>query len=207
MAGVAGAAGLVAGVGAGVSVFGWREDWTPPVLQRHLAASEFQVLGSFLGQDQEQVAHPLTKGQSPSVNFAQGSPQDKSPGFIGPFGAGGLLASVKTEGASLVLHRHLAFSDFHERGSSFGQESVHFLQLGVAAHSPSVKVGQSSPHPSASALKGAEGFSSVFSLTGPTSVHLHFACSDFQVAGSPFSHDKVHLLHPSTKAQSYSDVV
>ena len=180
---------------------------TPPVLQRHLAASEFQVLGSFLGQDQEQVAHPLTKGQSPSVNFAQGSPQDKSPGFIGPLGAGGLLASVKTEGASLVLHRHLAFSDFHERGSSFGQESVHLLQLGVAAHSPSVRVGQSSPHPSASALKGAEGFSSVFSLTGPTSVHLHFAFSDFQVAGSPFSHDKVHLLHPSTKAQSYSDVV
>ena len=198
---------MVAGVGAGVSLFGWREDWTPPVLQRHLAASEFQVLGSSLGQLQEQVAHPLTKGQSPSVNFAQASPQAKSPGFIGPLGAGGLLGSVKTEGASLVLQRHLAFSDFHERGSSFGQDSEHFLQLGVAAHSPSVRAGQSSPHPSYSAFKGPVGFSSVFSLTGPTSVHLHFALSDFQVAGSPLSHDKVHLLHPSTKEQSPSDVV
>ena len=141
------------------SVFGENDDSFLPVLQRHLAASEFQVLGSFLGQDQEQVAHPLTKGQSPSVNFGHGSPQAKSAGLRGPLGVGGLSADVKTEGASLVLHRHFAFSDFQVRGSSFGQDNEHFLQLGVAAHSPSVRVGQSSPHPSYSALKGADGFS------------------------------------------------
>ena len=181
-----------------------RDEATLPVLQRHLAASEFQVLGSFLGQDQEQVEHPLTKGQSPSVNLAQGSPQANSAAGRGPLGTGGLSAELKTEGASLVLHRHLAFSDFHPRGSSFGQDNEHFLQLGFVAHSPSVRVGQSSPHASASPLNGAEGFSSLVNLTGPISVHLHLAASDFQVAGSSFGHDIVHLLQPSTKEQSYS---
>ena len=89
------AAGAAAGFGAGAagaSVLGLREDSTPPVLQRHLASLEFHVFGSFLGQDQVQVAHPLTKGQSPSVNFGQGSPQAKSAAGIGPLGAGGVLA-------------------------------------------------------------------------------------------------------------------
>ena len=139
--------------------------------------------------------------------MGHGSPQDKSAALRGPLDTLGLSEGAKAEVAPSVLHRHLACSDFHPRGSSFGQDNVHYLQPGTAAHSPSVRVGQSSPNVSYSGFSGALGFGSSFSLMGPTSVHLHLAFSDFHPAASLLSHDQVHLLHPSTKEQSYSLVV